>query len=79
MRIVLHGLSGRVTVKGQTYNGAMPAWADVLSDAEIAAVLTYVRSAFGNSAEAVTADKVAQERAATTGRTAPWTVGELGR
>lgn len=79
VRIVLHGLSGPVTAKGQTYNGAMPAWADVLSDAEIAALLTYVRSAFGNSAEAIEVEKVAQERAATTGRTTPWTVAELGR
>ena len=79
VRIVLRGLSGPVTVKGQTFNGVMPAWADQLSDAEIAAVLTYVRSSWGNRAEAITAEKVAQERAATTGRTAPWTAGELGR
>ena len=79
VRIVLRGLTGPVTVKGQTFNGAMPAWADQLSDAEIAAVLTYVRSSWGNSAEAITAEQVARERAATAGRTAPWTVGELGR
>jgi mono/diheme cytochrome c family protein len=79
VRIVLHGLTGPVTVQGQAFNGAMPAWADQLSDAEIAAVLTYVRASWGNGAEAVTAEKVARERAATTGRTAPWTVGELGR
>jgi len=79
VRIVLHGLTGPVTVKGQTFNGAMPAWADQLSDAEIAAVLTYVRSSWGNGAEAITVEKVARERAATTGRTAPWTAGELGR
>jgi mono/diheme cytochrome c family protein len=79
VRIVLRGLSGPVTVKGQTFNGVMPAWADQLSDAEIAAVLTYVRSSWGNRAEAITAEKVARERAATTGRTAPWTAGELGR
>lgn len=79
IRIVLRGLAGPVTVKGQTFNGAMPAWADQMSDAEIAAVLTYVRSSWGNSAEAVTVEKVAQQRVATTGRTSPWTVGELGK
>jgi mono/diheme cytochrome c family protein len=79
VRIVLHGLSGPVTVKGQAFNGAMPAWADLLSDAEIAAVLTYVRSSWGNGAEAITAQRVAQERAATAGRTAPWTAEELER
>jgi len=79
VRIVLRGLSGPVTVAGQAFNGAMPAWADQLSDAEIAAVLTYVRSSFGNVASAVTPDVVAAQRAATASRTAPWTVGELGK
>ena len=77
VRIVLRGLTGSVTVKGQTYNGAMPAWADVLSDAEIAAVLTYVRSSWGNAAAPVEASTVAEQRAATAARTAPWTIGEL--
>jgi mono/diheme cytochrome c family protein len=79
VRIVLHGLSGPVTVKGQTFNGAMPAWADQLSDAEIAAVLTYVRSSFGNAAPAVTSDVVAAQRTATASRATPWTAGELGK
>lgn len=79
VRIVLHGLTGPVTVAGATFNGAMPAWAGQLSDAEIAAVLTYERSSFGNSASPVSETLVASERAATAGRTQPWTVGELGR
>ena len=77
VRVVLHGLIGSVTVKGQAFNGAMPAWADQLSDAEIAAVLTYERSSFGNSAPAITADLVADLRAATASRTTPWTAAEL--
>lgn len=77
VRIVLRGLTGPVTVQGQAFNGAMPAWADQLSDAEIAAVLTYVRSSWGNAAPAIAADVVAAQRAATAGRTAPWTEGEL--
>lgn len=79
VRIALRGLTGPVTVKGQSFNGAMPAWADVLSDAEIAAVLTYVRSSFGNTASAITPDVVAAQRLATASRTTPWTVGELGK
>jgi mono/diheme cytochrome c family protein len=77
VRIVLHGLTGPVTVKGQTFNGAMPAWADQLSDAEIAAVLSYERSSFGNAAPPITAEFVADQRSATAGRTTPWTAGEL--
>lgn len=79
VRLVLHGLTGPVTVGGATFNGAMPAWKDQLKDAEIAAVLTYVRSSFGNSSPGVSAGLISAERAATVGRTAPWTVAELGR
>jgi len=41
---------------------AMPAYAWKLSDSEIAAVATYVRNAWGNSAPAVTASQVAGRR-----------------
>jgi cbb3-type cytochrome c oxidase subunit III len=77
VRIVLHGLIGDVEVQGQVYNGAMPAWGPSLSDADIANVLTYIRSSFGNQALPVTTATVAQARAAHAGRTTPWTVPEL--
>ena len=76
-RLVLRGLTGPVTVARATYNGAMPAWADQLQDGEVAAVLTYVRSHFGNSAGPIAADAVAAARTATASRTSPWTAGEL--
>lgn len=75
-RLVLHGLGGPVTVKGVAFNGAMPPWRQ-LSDAELAAVLTYVRSSWGNAAGPIAADDVARERAATSERTTPWTIPEL--
>ncbi len=78
IRIVLNGLTGPVTVEGRTYNNVMPPW-KMKSDAEIAAVLTYVRSHFGNNASAVTADEVAQQRAATASRAAPWTIADLNK
>jgi len=79
IRVVLHGLQGAVTVKHQRFNGAMPAYGtgQAMSDAEVAAVLTYVRSAWGNSAGAVTADDVARERAATASRATPWAAADL--
>ncbi|MGA8007340.1 MAG: cytochrome c [Burkholderiales bacterium] len=46
--VLLNGLEGAITVKGQSYNGAMPPF-DHLSDAEIAAVVGYVRAAWGNA------------------------------
>jgi mono/diheme cytochrome c family protein len=76
IRLVLHGLSGPVMVKGVQYNNVMPPWKS-LSDAEMAAVLTYVRSNFGNTGDAVTAAEVAAQRAATASRTTMWTAAEL--
>ena len=77
VRIVMHGLQGDVEVQGQNYNGAMPAWGPSLSDAEIAAVLTYIRASFGNQALPVKTETVAETRAAYPGRKTPWTVPEL--
>ncbi|MGP6156594.1 MAG: c-type cytochrome [Vulcanimicrobiaceae bacterium] len=59
LNTVLNGRSGPITVNGHSYGGAMPAWKGTLSNAEIAAVLTYVRSAWGNKAAIVTGDQVA--------------------
>lgn len=77
-RIVLHGLNGPITVKGQTYGGAaMLAWKDVLNDEDIAAVLTYVRSSWGNKAKPVTPEQVKSIRTATADRSDNWTAEEL--
>lgn len=62
IRIVLNGRTGPITVNGTQYGGNMPSWRE-LSDDEIAAVLTYVRSAWSNGAPAVSADQVAAARA----------------
>lgn len=45
--VVLNGLEGPITVKGEHYQAMMPPFGH-LSDAEIAAVVTYVREAWGN-------------------------------
>lgn len=70
--LVLHGAGGPLTVKGRTYNGAMPAFGAQLPDAELAAVLTHVRSQWGNSAAPVTANSVAAVRKETAARTEPF-------
>src|SRR5262249_54351036 len=61
---LLRGLQGPVTVLGTTYNGQMPALG-FLSDDEIAAVLTYARSAFGNNLSRVSSEEVARARGQT--------------
>lgn len=77
--VVIHGLQGPIEVKGATYNSMMMPYGTgvPMTDEEIAAVLTYVRNNFGNSASAVTPAEVAAVRAATAGRTSPMTVADL--
>ncbi len=70
--ILLHGISGSVTVKASTYNGNMPAFGQQLTDEQIAGVLTYIRSQWGNTAGAVDAVTVAQAREAHKDRTGPF-------
>jgi mono/diheme cytochrome c family protein len=70
-QILLHGIQGTLTVNGTAYNGAMPSFGH-LSDADIAAVLTYVRSQWGNKAGAVGTALVSTQRAATSTRSEPW-------
>ncbi len=62
IRLVLYGMQGPIEVKGKTYNNAMTPHG-FLSDEQVAAVLTFVRSSFGNDADAVMPDEVARVRA----------------
>jgi len=71
VQILLHGIQGTLTVNGAAYNGVMPNWSS-LSDAEIAAVLSYVRSQWGNKGGAVDVALVSAQRAATAARSGPW-------
>jgi mono/diheme cytochrome c family protein len=77
IRIVLHGTQGPITVKGSSFNSAMTPFGDQLSDAEIAAVISYERSSWGNSAPAITAAQVAAVRAATKSQATPFNPKEL--
>lgn len=72
--ILLHGVNGEMVVKGVTYKGAMPAW-KTLSDDELAAVLTYIRSDWGNTAAPIKAQTIKLERETTKDRTAPYEGG----
>ena len=76
IKIVLHGLMGEIEVKGAKYNNVMSPWGSALNDEEIANVLTYVRSSWGNTGDAVKADEVKAVREANKGH-APWQAAEL--
>lgn len=46
--IILKGLKGPITVKGATYNNQMPGQGPQLNAKKVAAVVTYIRQAWGN-------------------------------
>ncbi len=70
--IVLHGLMGPITVNGETWNSVMPPQGANLTDREIAAALSYVRSEWGNNAPEVLPETVGKMRAEFKDH-APWT------
>jgi cytochrome c oxidase cbb3-type subunit 2 len=63
IRVVLFGRQGG-TIDGVAYASAMPAWGEQLSDGEIAAVINYERTSWGNRAPPVTEADVAAVRRA---------------
>jgi len=69
VRIMLHGKRGPTNV--------MPALGPLITDEQIAAVLTYVRREWGQTAPAIDAAAVKAIRTSTTGRARPWTAEEL--
>jgi mono/diheme cytochrome c family protein len=77
IKIVLHGLHGPIEVRSQSYNQEMPGFAPILTDADIASLLSYVRRRFGGASTPTSEAAVTQIRAANQGRTQYWTVLEL--
>lgn len=73
-RLVLRGLRGPIVVHDQTYNNVMPPH-DFLTDEQMAAVLTFVRTEFG-AGGVVTPAQIAAERA-DFGPGAMWTIESL--
>lgn len=55
--VVLNGMSGKIEVNGETYNNFMVPHSH-LSDEELANVISYVRSSFGNELEPVTKEEI---------------------
>lgn len=75
--IILKGNAGPFTVDGKQYNNVMVPQEMVLDDTKIAAVMTYVRANFGNTAGPVAADLVAATRKKFLDRKTPWSQAEL--
>src|SRR5690625_3162230 len=62
VQIILHGISGELTVNGTTYSGEMPPFGDKLKDSEVAALATYLRTSMGNNESEVTTEEAAEQR-----------------
>jgi mono/diheme cytochrome c family protein len=61
IKIILEGLDDAIQVKGKSYDGIMPK-NNLLTDEQVAAILTYVRQNFGNSASEIKAGDVKRVR-----------------
>lgn len=79
IKIVLNGMLGPLEVNGVQYPGQAPMtpFKGLLEDQEIAAVLTYIRNAFGNKASPVQPEKIKRVRAATKNKTDFYSPAEL--
>ncbi len=60
--VPLAGLNGPIQVKGQQYSLSMPPMGAAMSNAKLAAVLSYVRTSWGNRGGLVTADEIKSAR-----------------
>ncbi len=79
LRIVLHGLSGPIEVAGEPWDGVMPGHGtqSELTDAVASGLVTWLNRSWGHGGRAVAPEFVADIRAQTADRTAPWTAAEL--
>jgi mono/diheme cytochrome c family protein len=66
-----------MVVDGKTYDREMPGFGQILPDAEVASLLSYLRSRFGAPSAPITAEMVMRVRAANQTRTEYWRVDEL--
>jgi len=58
IEIVNNGLNSKITLNGAEYQGAMPGWKQELTSTQVAAVITYIRTSWGNQGSPVTAADV---------------------
>jgi mono/diheme cytochrome c family protein len=77
IKIVLHGVRGKMEIAGRTYDREMPGFGQVLSDEQIASLLSFVRRRFARINEPLSPAAVRQVRAGNQDRTAYWSVEEL--
>jgi mono/diheme cytochrome c family protein/glucose/arabinose dehydrogenase len=72
------GLTARIILNGKEGEKMMPPL-QMLTDDQVASVLTFVRRSWGHKSSAVSPVLVREVRGASTGRTRPWTEAELSK
>ena len=76
--ILLKGLQGPIKVEGSAFgSAAMPPWEKTLNDKKIAAVLTYIRQEWGNTAGEVAPEQIAHARKDYKDRVDSWSEADL--
>lgn len=79
-RILINGLNGPIVVKGNTYNGNMPAFGPGglnLKPKDLAGVMTYIRQEWGNAAPDMTEEMVDDYLETYAARSTPWQAPDL--
>ena len=79
VQVVLHGLEGTIRVKKKSYNLVMPPQGAALTDPQIAAIVSYVRGAWGNKESPVDVTFVSEARERSKDRKQAWTAKALQR
>jgi len=74
---LLKGLHGKILVNNQEYNGMMAGYEDFYSDAELAALLTYIRNSFNNRSSSIKPENVKEVRKLISKRKSPYTQNEI--
>lgn len=77
IRIVLHGVEGRIEIDGKIYDREMPGFGGIMSDRQISALATYTRQRFGAGSAPVSTADVQRVRADHAGRKKYWPAAEL--
>lgn len=79
-KILMRGMQGPIEVKGVAYDGSMPSYGENglnWSNRDIAAVVTWVRQAWDNSAEPISEEQVAEIRESIAGKSNTWHSSEI--
>ncbi len=77
VKIVLHGVRGRIELNGEVYNREMPSFGAILSDQQVAELVSFVRTTLGKAAKPVSEATVRRIRERHKDRTDYWLADEL--